>query len=102
MGSERHAGEEAPPGDDTALVAAIVGAAERALAAAWGGAVRLRPAPGEEAVRERSTVLRCLVEDGPGDAPASVIVKCPRTRQAPPYDLADLERESPACPLLNE
>src|SRR5205823_3190825 len=58
---------------------------EAALAAAWGGAVRLAPGQILEEASGRSQVSRYPVLDAPGHAPASVIVKQVTARPGEQY-----------------
>jgi phosphotransferase family enzyme len=73
--------------------------AERALARAWGGAVRL--APGRP-LTPRGNVCRCRVVAGPPGTPPSVIVKRARIRPGRRYEPDAAEYGDTAWLLCND
>jgi hypothetical protein len=88
--------------DDTAQVLATVSeAAERVLATALGGRVRLGQGQLFGGAGRRTPTIRFPLLDAPGDAPRSVIAKCVRGyRQR--FDIADVDAMSTARRLSNE
>ena len=75
-------------------------AAERILAQACGGPVRLRAEVPPEGGSGRANLFRCTVLDGPSGAPASVIAKRVNVEPGETYDPA--ASDGPATRLFNE
>ncbi len=85
--------------DSTAYLRDTCSRAERALARAWGRAVRL--APGQP-LTARGNVCRFLLRDGPPGAPPSVIVKRARIRPGRRYEPDAAEYAGTAWLLFND
>jgi hypothetical protein len=87
--------------DETAL-RSIRTTAERVLAVAWGGPVRLGEGERQQGTMHRSRVLRCSLLEAPAGAPATVIVKCAQGDGDQKYDPAEAEPGTPAWRLFSE
>lgn len=91
-----------PASFDEDLVESTRLAAQTALAREWDAPVEIAVLNAGEAVRYRSTVLRCLASPAPAPGLTRVIVKSARGRGARHYDPTDLTATSAAGRLLNE
>src|SRR5215213_5930837 len=80
-------------------LAEIRAAAEEMLVGAFSGPVRL---DGGVPLRERDTIFRFAVLDGPGGAPPSVVVKGATPRDDQPYEPEAGEFMSQARRLFND
>lgn len=88
--------------DETAeLLATVSEAAERVLATALGGRVRLGQGQLFGGARRQTPTIRFPLLDAPGDAPPSVIAKCVRDYRQH-FDSADADAMRTARRLSNE
>ena len=73
--------------------------AERVLSETFGGVVRIEDGI---ALKERAHVARFAVREGPGSAPASVIVKRARVWEGQSYDPDSTDLRAPSAHLFND
>jgi hypothetical protein len=80
----------------------LVASAERILADAWGGPVRLDAGDRQGGTRWRSTVLRLRVLEGPDGAPETVILKSFEGKSDEKFDPAETKPWGPAGRFFRE